>query len=145
MQDPTGMGESLVVLLITNQRKIKALPAKVKVVTRMELIMLFEQCILRIEQPRVCSEVPAPCLLDKFEVLGNTTKSHTRRVQVNGQDLVVKVVDFLGTPKCGEFSAENLYEYEWNEVRTYYHLRDLHSSDAWQRWHLRHSAGSEAD
>jgi tRNA A-37 threonylcarbamoyl transferase component Bud32 len=58
-----------------------------------------------------------------FELLSKSSKSHTRRVTVNGRDLVAKIVDFHGTPKHSEWSAETLYELEQNEVRTYRHLK----------------------
>ena len=67
--------------------------------------------------------ITALSLIEPFEVLGNTDKSHTRRIQVNGNDIVAKFVDFLGAPKHSEFSIQDLYDLEWNEVRVYHFLR----------------------
>ena len=69
--------------------------------------------------------IDALSLEKSFEVLAHTNKSHTRRVQVNGQDLVVKLVDFIGIPKQCEFSARELDDMEWTEVRIYHHLRNV--------------------
>jgi len=90
--------------------------------------------------------VTALSLLTEYQLLGNTDKSHTRRVRVDGRDLVVKLVDFYGTPKHSEFSARELYDLEWNEVQTYHYLQQqnaqgrlaprflFHGSDFNQIW-----------
>ena len=64
-------------------------------------------------------------LLDDFKVLGHTEKSHTRRLTVNGRDIVAKLVDFHGVPKHSDFSERDLYDLEMNEVRIYDHLREV--------------------
>ena len=47
-----------------------------------------------------------------FQMLSLSEKSHTRRVLVNGRDLVVKIVDYYRTPSHTEWSQEDLYELE---------------------------------
>ena len=69
--------------------------------------------------------VPALLWIQPFEMLSLSDKSHARRVKVNGRDLVAKIVDFYGTPGHTEWSQQDLYELEWNEVRAYHHLLAL--------------------
>ena len=56
-------------------------------------------------------------------VLSATDKSVTRRVQVNGRDLVAKYVDFNGGPKHSGFSYRELVDLMENEVRAYLYLK----------------------
>jgi len=69
--------------------------------------------------------VDALLLVRPYQVLAHTNKSHTRRVTVHGRDLAAKIVDFHGTPKHTSWSARELYDLEWNEVRAYHALKAL--------------------
>jgi len=69
--------------------------------------------------------VTALCLVEPYQVLGDSRASHTRRLRVNGMDLVAKFVDFLGAPShCTDITNRDLWDWEWNEVRTYHYLRE---------------------
>ena len=76
--------------------------------------------------------------------LSNTDKSTTYRLQVGDQDLVARLVDYLGVPKITEFTYEDLDEMETNEIFVYDYLSSVqgilvphfkyHGSDFNQIW-----------